>query len=212
MYTGLFHTHKAVVILFVLLYLIKLVLLLMNRRETLARLTKAMKIPEMVISTLFLVTGVVMLVQLPAARIDMLMIIKIIAVFAAIPLAVIGFKKSNKALALLSFVLLIAVYGLAEMHKAGVGAEAVEVPADLANNQIEQGNHLYHNATPAACVACHGEDGKAGTAGSKDLTLSKLTDDQMKEVIMNGKNAMPKYKKLTDGQLSALVSYIRTLK
>lgn len=212
MFTGLLHTHKAVVILFLLIYLIKLVLLLMNRRETLARLTKAFRIPEMIISTLFLVTGVILLVQLPAERVDMMMIIKIVMVLAAIPLAVVGFRKSNKLLALLSVVLIILTYGVAEMHSAGVGAKSVEVPAELASNPAEQGKYLYHNASPAACVACHGENGKGGIAGAKDMTISKLSDAEMAAMIKKGKNAMPKYKNLTDDQVNSLVAYIRTLK
>jgi mono/diheme cytochrome c family protein len=195
-----------------LLYLVKLVLLLMNRRETLAKLTKAFRIPEMIISTLFLVTGVILLVQLPAERVDMMMIIKIVMVLAAIPLAVVGFRKSNKLLALLSVVLIILTYGVAEMHSAGVGAKAVEVPAELVSNPVEQGKHLYYNATPAACVVCHGENGKGGIAGAKDMTISKLSDAEMAAMIKNGKNAMPKYKNLTDDQVNSLVAYIRTLK
>lgn len=212
MFTGLLHTHKAVVILFLALYLVKLVLLLMNRRETLERLTKAFRIPEMIISTLFLVTGIILMIQLPAERIDMLLIIKIVMVLAAIPLAVVGFRKSNKILALLSVFLIVMTYGLAEMHSAGVGAKPVEVPAELASNSVEQGKHLYYNASPAACVACHGENGKGGIAGAKDMTVSKLTDAEMASLIKNGKNSMPKYKNLTEDQINSLVAYIRTLK
>lgn len=212
MYTGLLHTHRAVVILFLLIYLVKLVLLLMNRRETLDKFTKAFRIPEMVISTLFLLTGIVMLFQLPAVRIDMLMIIKIVMVLASIPLAVIGFKRSNKVLALLAVFLIVMTYGLAEMRSAGAGAKPVDVPTELASNPLEEGKHIYYNSTPAACVACHGEDGKAGIAGSKDLTASQLTDDEMIAVVKKGKNAMPKYKNLTDDQIANVVAYIRTLK
>lgn len=212
MFTGLLHTHKAVVILFLALYVVKLVLLLMNRRETLERLTKAFRIPEMVISTLFLLTGAILLAQLPAARIDMMMIIKIILVLAAIPIAVVGFRKSNKMLAVLSVFLIVMAYGVAEMHSAGMGAKEISVPADLASTPVEQGDYLYHNVTPAACVACHGEDGKGGIAGAKDMTTSKLSDAEMADMIRNGKNAMPKYKKLTDDQINSLVAYIRTMK
>jgi len=40
------------------------------------------------------------------------------------------------------------------------------------------------------CVVCHGLDGKLGANGSKDLTESKLTMDERKTIIKNGKGAM----------------------
>jgi mono/diheme cytochrome c family protein len=212
MYTGLFHTHKLVVILFVVHYVIKLALLLLNRKEQLAAYTRRTRIVEMVISTLFLVTGIAMIVQLPAERMDWLLIVKVVLVLGSIPLAVIGFRRSSKGLALLSVFLLFMAYGLAEMHKAGVGAKKTEVPEAMAANQLEMGNYLYHNAQPAACVSCHGEDGKAGIAGSKDLTASQLSDDEMLAVIKNGKNAMPKYKKYSEEEIRAMIAYIRSLK
>ena len=93
MFTGLLHTHKLVVVLFLLIYIIKTVLLLIGKTENLEVFTKKVKVPEMIISFLFLVTGAVMLFQLP--EIKTLLIIKIVAVFASIPLAVVGFKKKR---------------------------------------------------------------------------------------------------------------------
>ena len=40
------------------------------------------------------------------------------------------------------------------------------------------------------CVVCHGLDGKLGANGSKDLTLSKMSLDERKAIIKNGKGAM----------------------
>ena len=91
MYKTIFYSHLVSVILFLLIYFIKTVLLLANKNEGLAKFTKTVKVPEMIISTLFLLTGIYMLTQIP--EIKTLMIIKIIVVLAAIPLAIIGFKK-----------------------------------------------------------------------------------------------------------------------
>ena len=115
METGIRHTHLLVVILFLLIYLIKTTLLLMNKQETLMKFSKMVKVPEMIVSTLFLVTGIYMLTQVP--EIKSLLIIKIAAVFLSIPLAVIGFKKQNKILAVASLLLIVGAYGLAEMSK-----------------------------------------------------------------------------------------------
>jgi len=212
MFTGLLHTHKLVVILFILLYLIKTALLLIGKKEALANFSKKARIPEIIISTLFLLTGIVMLFQLP--EINQLMIFKIVAVFASIPLAVVGFKKFNKVLAVLSFVLLVGSYGLAEMSRRYV--KKIEVAdASVANVSTSTYDAVAHGKALYAgnCVACHGEDGKAGIAGAKNLTISQLDEAGISNIISNGKNAMPPYKKVFNEQeINALTKYVQSIK
>lgn len=212
MFTGLLHTHKLVVILFILLYLIKTTLLLIGKKEILANFSKKARIPEMIISTLFLLTGAIMLFQLP--EINQFMIFKIVAVFASIPLAVIGFKRYNKGLAILSFVLLIGSYGLAEMSRRYV--KKVEVAdTSVANAAAPNYDVVAHGKALYAgnCVACHGQDGKAGIAGAKNLTISQLDESGIINIISNGKNAMPPYKKVFNEQeMVALAKYVQSIK
>src|SRR5215469_10975138 len=70
------------------------------------------------------------------------------------------------------------------------------------------------------CALCHGPDGKGNTSIGKSLQIAdlhsadvqKLTDDDLKTVITNGKNKMPPFKgKLTDEQVLQVISYIREL-
>ena len=212
MFTGLLHTHKLVVILFLLLYLIKTILLLINKKEALASFSKKTRIPEMIISTLFLLTGAVMLFQLPS--INQFMIIKIVAVLASIPLAVIGFKKSNKILATLSLILLIGSYGLAEMSRRYV--EKVAISQDVTTDATAANyDALVHGKAlfTANCVQCHGEDGQLSVAGSKNLTITQLDEAGIRNSILNGKNAMPPYKKvLNEQEISALTKYVQSMK
>src|ERR1700741_142838 len=117
MYKGFLHTHILVVTLFLLLYLVKTILLLSNRNDLLQKFSKMFRIPEMIISTLFLVTGIYLALQLPfGGKYDYLFWIKIAMVLASIPIAVVGFKKSNKILAALSLLLITGSYGLAEVY------------------------------------------------------------------------------------------------
>lgn len=201
MFTGILHTHKLVVILFLLIYLIKTVLLLMNKSEALAKFTKMFKVPEMIVSFLFLATGVFLIINLPEVK--PILIVKIICVFAAIPLAVIGFKKQNKALTSLSLVLIIASYGLAEMSRK---ASKVEI---VSSNPQELGQKVY----TAQCQACHGEDGKLGMAGAKDITATNMVKEDLVDLLNNGKNAMPKFKDaLTEEQIDAVSEYVLQMK
>lgn len=211
MFTGLLHTHKLVVVLFLLIYLIKTFLLLIGKTEGLARFTKIVRIPEMIVSTLFLLTGIAMLVQLP--QIHPYMWIKIAAVLASIPLAVIGFKRSNKALATVSFVLLVASYGLAEMSR---NAPKQELKANVVTDASQAGYDMQLHGKAvydANCTVCHGEDGALGAAGAKNLAISTLSNEEAINIITNGKNAMPKYKNtLSEQDIRAVAAYIGTLK
>ncbi len=209
MYTGFLHTHKLVVLLFLLLYVVKTALLLLNQKESLAKITKFTKVPEMILSTLFLVTGGYMLFNKP--EIHYFTWIKVVAVFASIPLAVVGFKNSNKVLAALSLVLLITAYGLAEMAKRRVEKKEVivEAPAGSTIDAVTQGKAVFK----AYCVACHGEDGKLMMAGAKDLSVSQLSDADVKNIILNGKNSMAPYKNvLAESEINNVVEYVRSLR
>ncbi len=203
MYTGLLHSHKLFVLLFLIHYVVKLILLLMSRHEQLAKYSKATRIPEMILSFGFLATGIGMLVN---TSFTTLLIIKLVCVFASIPLAIIGFKKGNKVLAFVAVFLIIMSYGLAEMNKKAKTGPKVDTSA--ISDPIEAGKLIYTNS----CATCHGADGKLGLNGAKDLSVTQLSAEDQKTIIRNGKNAMPGYKDLTDEQLDAVVQFIGTLK
>ncbi len=64
------------------------------------------------------------------------------------------------------------------------------------------------------CVACHGKDGKGSPAGLKlgvkDLTVTKLSQPQLVDVITNGRNKMtPNKGKLTDAEIASLAKYVK---
>ncbi len=201
MYKAIFYTHLISVNLFLLIYLVKTILLLANKNEGLAKFTKTVKVPEMIVSTLFLLTGIYMLTQIP--EIKTLMIIKIIAVCVSIPLAVIGFKKGKKALAVLAFLLIVAAYGLAEMSKKQKGTSIESPVVSLKGQEIYTAN----------CAKCHGDDGKLGLMGSLDLTVSAKSMEEKMEIIKNGKGAMTPFSgQLNDEQIKAVAEFTETLK
>jgi len=206
MYTAILHTHKVVVGLFIFIYLVKTIFLLMpDKEEVLEKISKFTKIPEMVISFLMLGTGVFLLMN--ASVINTLLIVKIGAVFASIPLAIIGFKKKFKPLAVLSLLLLVGAYGMAEIHKK---RKAIIDPAQLSiqptpEQIMDQARSIY----ASNCASCHGLDGKLGLSGAKNLQESTLSYEQKFEILKYGKNAMPGYgKQLSDEQIEALITHI----
>ncbi len=197
MYKGFLHTHYLVVTLFLLIYVIKTILLLSDKKELLQMFSKKIKLFEIIVSALFLITGVFLLTQLPfGSKYDYLLWIKIVMVFASIPLAVIGFKKGNKVLAALSLLLLTGSFGLAEVYhkRKNIASEPITGT---------NGKELYE----ANCKLCHGSDGKAMLAGALDLSISQLDKNQIKDVILNGRNLMVKVN-VTDEQAEAISNYV----
>ena len=94
---------------------------------------------------------------------------------------------------------------------------AIPAPAPIAGPRTPQQNWEER------CIACHGEDGKAGTKKgrelkAKDFTRPKwqkhTTDQEIVEAITNGipKKKMPAFKdKLSAAEIDGLVKYVRGL-
>ena len=132
------------------------------------------------------------------------MIIKIVAVVVSIPLAIIGFKKQNKALAVVSLLLIITAYGLAEMSK-----KQKSKSMDAISESTSNGQEIYN----ASCTTCHGADGKLNLMGAKDLSVSTMDLNARIEIVKNGKNAMTPFgTMLTEEQIKAVAEYTETLK
>jgi mono/diheme cytochrome c family protein len=65
------------------------------------------------------------------------------------------------------------------------------------------------------CDACHGVDGKEGVSGAADLSISKLSDKEIENTILNGneKGMMPFKDMITNPKdIKSLVEYVKTLR
>lgn len=206
-------THLVVVNLFLLIYIIKLILLL-ARPALLATFSRAVRVPEMITSLLFLLTGGYMLVEKP--DISTLQIIKLALVFSSIPLAVIGFKKAKKPLAILSVLMIVTAYGLAEMNKKAqsrkkdVISDVNTTPGSEGYDALAHGALLYRKQLN--CPSCHGDQGDAMIAGAPNLRLSTLSLEDIKVLIRQGRGMMPPYKDLSDAELEALAQFVKSLR
>jgi mono/diheme cytochrome c family protein len=198
MFKAMLLTHQVSVIIFFLIYVIKTVLLLSNKKDVLAKFTKMVKVPEIIVSVLFLVTGICMMFMIP--EINRLLLIKISLVALSIPVAVVGFKQGNKILAALSLLMITASYGLAEMSrkkKAVVSEHAVSAEGKINAEVIYTDN----------CALCHGADGKLGMTGAADLSKTTMDLATIKNTILNGKNTM-KAVALSPEQAEAVAAYV----
>jgi mono/diheme cytochrome c family protein len=63
------------------------------------------------------------------------------------------------------------------------------------------------------CTICHGVNGKLGLNGSKDITISKLTEPERIMQITKGKNTMTPFEGiLSPEEIKAVAAYSMTLK
>lgn len=64
------------------------------------------------------------------------------------------------------------------------------------------------------CIVCHGSDGKLGVSGAKDLSKSTLSTEELVDVLNNGKNGMPAFSYLFDGNndLDSVIIHLNTLR
>ena len=206
MYTGILHTHTLSVILFLVLYLVKTFLLVSGKDQALEKITRITKHPERVISVLFLATGIYLLRH--SGNVTVFVYIKIALVFASIPLAVIGFKRKKSILAVLSVILLLASYGLAEMN-AKRGPSMNKPEQDLSQaSEAEVGKALYESY----CRNCHGDNGDAGLSGAKNLRVTALSTEEQAAIIVNGKGVMPGFKNLSSNEVQAIVQHVQSLR
>ncbi|MBK5284651.1 MAG: c-type cytochrome [Bacteroidia bacterium] len=199
--------HNISVTVFLVFYLLKTFFLLSGKSDALERFSKNTKVAEMIFSTLFLVTGIWLFVII--GGIKTLQLVKLVLVFSAIPLAIIGFKRKNKILALLSFVLLISSYGLAEASRSKPFS-IKHAPENLSGNSIAAGQFIFENN----CSQCHGTDGKKMYSEAADLSLS-VKDASMTEAIVRNRSnkKMPSYASLlSDEELNSVTQYIMTLR
>lgn len=206
MYTGLFHTHVTVVLLFLLLYTVKVFLLVTNKTAALDSLRAKTKVADMILGTLILGTGIFLAIKAPS--ISTAYIVKFVLVILSIPMGIVALKKSNKPLAILVFVMFVYIYGVAETKSLTFTHEQITVGADI-TDEVEKGKTLYQTL----CVACHGADGKLRLNGAKDLSATTMTEEEMTQIIKKGKNGMTGFGgQLNDSQIKAIITYVATLK
>lgn len=207
MYTGLKHLHTLLITLFVISVLIKAILLIANK-DKFDAYRKKTKVPEMVITMLFLVTGIIMW-SMKGSGLHYFFHIKMTTMIIAIPLAIVAFKKKNAALGFISASLFVVTIGLA--LKAADNMKEVHIdPSTIKGTEpLAYGKAMYE----ANCVSCHGDQGAKQLGGASDLTNIEATQAyEIANVITNGLGKMNAFKTLDSNEVKAISEYALTLK
>ena len=203
------HIHIITATLFLLFLLFKSTLLLLNKNDTLKKIKKYILVPDILIQTGFLTSGLALvfmgssLVNSQPAWFH----IKMTAVIIGVILAIIAFKKNSKLLVVVSLFVFVMIYGYTEMiaskHKKGMSSDNIKKTVALT------GKLLYSQY----CNSCHGDNGKKGLSGAKDLSVSKLSAEESLIVISEGRNNMIAYQnQLSKEQIELVNNYIQGFK
>ncbi len=214
MYIGMTHTHVLMSALFLLAVLLKTVFLLSGQDEMLEKFKRKFKIPEIVVETLMLLTGIYLAFASGWTTHGLWFWVKLIAIFIAVPFAIVAFKRMNKGLAVLSLILLLYAYGISETKSpvfnkkaALISPKTPEVTDET--NMLSAGTAIYQ----LNCAHCHGKDGHGGKSGAPDLHKSSLNEEEVVKRIEHGKNAMPAYGRyLSEKQVEAVARYVLSLR
>lgn len=218
---GMLHSHVLVVTLFLLFLLFKTILLLANKKELLTKVRTKFKIVDPILGVLMLATGAYLL-SLYGADAPNYLWVKLIVVLIIIPIGIVAFKKENKAMAIISLLLTLYIYGVSETGSLSFSqanrAANEDSPATQAQEVIIEGAtaDLLKNGQEiytAECKKCHGNDGKKGLFKSPDLTQSKLNLSERVAWIKKGKGVMPAYEnELSEAEIEAVALYLEELK
>ena len=102
----------------------------------------------------------------------------------------------------------IFIVGLLALTSCDQG-EISTVSADDSNVEVN-GRLLFKNQ----CASCHGMDGALGNSGSKNLSISKLNEEAVMKILMEGKGTMPPFEYLltTEKEREAVVEYVMSLR
>jgi cytochrome c6 len=83
----------------------------------------------------------------------------------------------------------------------------------IACNNTEKEKNQGKSVYQQYCKLCHGDDGKLGLNGSKDLSKSILNIDERIIIIKAGRNTMTPYRGiLSEEEIKAVANYTMTLK
>ena len=121
-----------------------------------------------------------------------------------IPLRVKSVRKNNFSLALAAIFFLEILACSNEQRPGNSGFE---------QNSVKQAKPDGSAIFRKNCVNCHGNDGKLGLNGAKDLSQTQLSLEERVLVITNGRNLMTSWKGiLAPEEIRAVAEFVGTLK
>lgn len=222
MAANMFYLHITTVILFLIFFTFKTFLLLINKNSTLDRIRNKTKLVDIILGALLLASGIYLLIVI--GNTQTYMIAKIILVCIAVPLGIVGLKKNNKLLSVLSLGIFVYVYAIAGTKNLALDKENYELDGITFQYEGGDGENEILKATESAtlqqgkvifkvlCVECHGEDGQKDSSNPANLAKSSLSLEEKAIVITNGRGEMMGFDaELSEHEIELVAAYTETL-
>ena len=215
-YFALLHTHETLVFLYLIIFLIKLGMLLADNQPALATFRRKTKVVgEMVLPTLFIISGVWLAILSPQFLEQHWFIHKLVLLVIAIVTGIITFRKNSKLLGILTLLIFAYIvmtsYSKSENPFTKAYAGPVAIPAVITNpqaagyNLTEHGKYVYLSYH---CIECHGPQGDLGHSGAANLVKSNLDSTSIVITIKKGRKNMPSFNQLSEQELNAVAHYV----
>lgn len=81
---------------------------------------------------------------------------------------------------------------------------------DMAGEDTEDtSDDASHPSYMSACIGCHGADLQGAGSAPSLLDLGHLTDDEIRDILVNGRGAMPAG--MAAGNEDAVIEYLRSI-
>ena len=219
LYAILLHTHELLITLYVIIFTIKVVLLLINKEQTLANFRKRTRVlGEMVLPSLFIINGIILAYMSKTGFSDNWFLIKMCLIALSVGTGIYTFNKNNKLTGILTFLIFIYVIMLSYIKDPMLKKAAKPVlenvitdPIAPGYDAVKYGLSIYVNS---GCISCHGADGKLGNHGAANLSISVLPDPGIISVIRNGRGSVMKGygEKLNPIEIHAVTEYVKSLR
>lgn len=225
------HSHTMFVMLLVIAMLVSVIMAFKNRGSKDKPTPKLLKISHMILGTFTLITGIYLMINAPDGRQPYIWV-KLVAVIVAMVLGIVGGRKNSVPMTSIAMLLLGATLALAYSKPAfltltpdGLASDdeieaalsetenppkpGKEIGESLEVRNMRLGKSLYYKYS---CNTCHGDDGAFGFQGAKNLSESTVTDEEIGNMIRNGKGVMPAVEGVKDAEVEMLIAYSKSFR
>ena len=113
-YSLLKNAHKGIIYLFLGWMVLKLILMIVQDKNTFNKFRDKTKVVEMILGTLILVSGAWLFIECPVQKQGWLHLKMALAIIG-IPIAIIGFKKDKVLLVVVSILMFLYVFWIASV-------------------------------------------------------------------------------------------------
>lgn len=230
-YDYIMQAHVVAVALFMVILFSRVVVMGARSETVIEKFSRRMRIPNMVLVPLMIITGILLLIGRydKVGDIDKYMLAKLVLVIIALPLAAIGVRRKTLSMVGIALVVYSLAMALAFFQP---GAEDGNLTADdslIIDDDTSRADQLRRDTTiteeerlllqgkqvflERGCGSCHGVNGFSGFQSAKNLEASKLNEDQIIQVVTNGRASMPPLRKsIPEEEMKSLVKYVINLR